>query len=116
MKYHGIIGYDLSAEDPEEPGVWRPNFVEQPSTGDVLNMSTRWQPANNSTNDNIVLSKTINIMMDPFVSENFSKIKYAEYMGTKWRVESVTPNYPRISLTLGGVYNGCEKGTSQSSD
>ena len=106
MKYHGKIGYDFTEEDPNEPGVFRPSFVEKVATGDVLNLSTRWQPANNSTNDNIVLSKSISILMDPFVIENFSHIKYAEYMGVKWRVESATPQYPRIVLNLGGVYNG----------
>ena len=106
MKYHGMIGYDFTTEDPDEPGVFRPNLVEKIATGDVLNLSTRWQAANNSTNDNIVLSKSISIMMDPFVIDNFSRIKYAEYMGVKWRVESATPQYPRIVLNLGGVYNG----------
>lgn len=112
MKYHGIIGYDLTSEDPDEPGVWRPSFVEKVATGDVLDMSSKWEKYNDSTNDNISLSKKISVMMDPFIAENFSRIRYVEYMGEKWRVESATPQYPRIILTLGGVYNGKPKGTS----
>lgn len=106
MKYHGKIGYDLTTERPGEPGVFDPSFIEKVATGDVLNMSTKWKEDRDSSNNDIVLNKQISIMMDPFVSENFSRIRYAEYMGTNWRVESVTPQYPRIILTLGGVYNG----------
>lgn len=106
MKYHGMIGYDLTKEDPNEPGVYRPSFIEKPATGDVLNMSTKWKEDRDSSNDDIVLNKQVSIMMDPFITENFSRIRYVEYMGTKWRVESATPQYPRIILTLGGVYNG----------
>lgn len=106
MKYHGKIGYDLTAERPDEPGVFDPSFIEKVATGDVLNMSTKWKEDRDSSNDDIVLNKQISVMMDPFVSENFSRIRYVEYMGTNWRVESVTPQYPRIILTLGGVYNG----------
>ncbi len=106
MKFHGIIGYDLTVERPDEPGVFDPSFIEKVATGDVLDMSSKWEKYNDSTNDNISLSKKISIMMDPFVVENFSRIRYVEYMGEKWRVESATPQYPRIILTLGGVYNG----------
>lgn len=112
MKYHGKIGYELSVEDPEEPGVWRPTFIEKVATGDVLDLSTRWQQDKDSTIDDIVLKKKISILRDPFVEANFSHIRYVEYMGTKWRVESVVPQYPRIELTLGGVYNGKQKRTT----
>lgn len=111
MKFHGIIGYDLTVENPDEPGVWKPSFVEKVATGDVLNLSSRWREDKDSTNNDITISKQISIMMDPFVSQNFSHIRYVEYMGAKWRVETATPQYPRIILTLGGVYNGKQKGT-----
>lgn len=111
MKFHGIIGYDLTVEREDEPGVFDPSFVEKVATGDVLDLSTRWQADKDSSNDDIVLNKRISIMMDPFVSQNFSQIRYVRYMGTNWRVESATPQYPRIILNLGGVYNGKQKGT-----
>jgi hypothetical protein len=28
-----------------------------------------------------------------------------EYMGTKWKVSNVEVKYPRLILSLGGVYN-----------
>lgn len=111
MKYCGMIGYDLTVEDPDEPGVWRPNFIERKAKGDVLDLSTRWQADKDSANDDIVLTKKISIMMDPFVEANFSHIRYATYKGVKWRVESARPVYPRIELTLGGVYNGSTQRT-----
>lgn len=112
MKFRGIIGYDIPVEDPDEPGVFMPQFVERKATGDVLDLSTKWKTDKDSTNDDIVLSKKISILMDPFVEANFSHIRYVIYMGTKWRVESATPRYPRIELTLGGVYNGKPKGST----
>lgn len=111
MKYSGIIGYVITYEDPEAPSVYRTKFVKRKAKGDVLDLSTRWQKDKDSTNDDIVLSKKISIIMDPFVAKNFSYIRYVTYMGVKWRVESATPQYPRIVLTLGGVYNGGEEGS-----
>lgn len=86
------------------PGVYLPNqVVEREYSGDVIKMSTDWQsPA--TLNDNLNLNKTISIIADPFSYENFAYIRYVEYMGVKWKVKTAEPMYPRIQLSIGGVY------------
>lgn len=86
------------------PGVYLPNqVVEREYSGDVIKMSTDWQsPA--TLNDNLNLNKTISIIADPFSYENFANIRYVEYMGVKWKVKTAEPMYPRIQLSIGGVY------------
>ena len=59
-----------------------------------------------TVNDNVVISNQISIIADPFAMSNFHNIKYVEYMGTRWKITSVDVQYPRLLLTLGGVYNG----------
>lgn len=86
------------------PGVYLPNqVVEREYSGDVIKMNTDWQsPA--TLNDNLNLNKTISIIADPFSYENFANIRYVEYMGVKWKVKTAEPMYPRIQLSIGGVY------------
>ena len=37
--------------------------------------------------------------------ENYSQIRYVEYLGAKWRVTKVEVRHPRLVLSIGGVYN-----------
>ena len=60
-------------------------------------------------NDNINISNRISIVADPYAIQNFHTMRYATFMGTKWKVKSVNVNYPRLILSLGGVWNGNEK-------
>ena len=86
------------------PGVYLPNqVVEREYSGDVIKMSTDWQ-SSATLNDNLNLNKTISIIADPFSYENFANIRYVEYMGVKWKVKTAEPMYPRIQLSIGGVY------------
>ena len=48
----------------------------------------------------------ISILADPFAYQNFSNIKYVEYMDALWNVESIEVQQPRLILNVGGVYNG----------
>ena len=32
-------------------------------------------------------------------------MRYVEFMGAKWKISSVEVQYPRLILTVGGVYN-----------
>ena len=100
-KYYGLIGFEVNVET--SPGVWE-GFVEKPYRGDLQKLMNR-SPEINQRNENISLSNQVSIVADPFALNNFSTIRYIEYLGTKWEVMSVEVYYPRLLLHIGGVYN-----------
>lgn len=102
-KWYGVIGYDETLET--RPGVWMNQITERNYYGDVIRNSRRLQTAN-QLNDNINISNEISIVADPYANQNFHAMRYVEFMGTKWKIENVTVQYPRLILSLGGVYNG----------
>jgi hypothetical protein len=101
-KYFGKIGYISTQET--RPGVWRSVVTEREYYGDVIRNTRRLDTAE-QVNDNIDISNQISIVADPFAYENFHSMRYVEFMGTKWKVRTVDVQYPRLILTLGGVYN-----------
>ena len=52
------------------------------------------------------ISNEITILADAYAFQNYQNIRYAEVMGARWKVNYVEVQYPRLRLTLGGVYNG----------
>ena len=102
-KWYGVIGYDETLET--RPGVWVNKITERNYYGDVIRNSRRLQNAN-QLNDNINISNEISIVADPYANQNFHAMRYVEFMGTKWKIENITVQYPRLILSLGGVYNG----------
>ena len=102
-KSYGNVGFAKTVET--EPGIWEDQVIPKSYYGDV--MSDRWKRQNSGgVNDDISISNVISIVADTFANENCSEIVYVEYMGTKWKVTDVEPQYPRLLLTMGGVYNG----------
>ena len=101
-KFCGKVGYAITEETA--PGVWEPTIVERTYYGDVLKNKTMWQQSE-TLNDDINVTSNISILADAFAYQNFSCIKYVEFMGAKWKVTSISPERPRIVLTLGGLYN-----------
>ena len=101
-KYHGFIGYGVTTE--VRPGVWKPVITEREVFGDVI-INTKKSENPGQSNDNIVINTQISFLADPFAMNNFHLIKYAPYMGAKWKVTQVSEQRPRLVLTLGGVYN-----------
>lgn len=102
-KFYGKIGYAVTAE--VRPGVWKEQITEREYYGDVLRNMRRLETSG-QVNDNINVSNIISIVADPFANENFHAMRYVEYMGSKWKVSSVEVQYPRLQLTIGGLYNG----------
>lgn len=104
-KFYGVIGY---AEQQVEtaPGVWEDQITERSYAGDLVRNANRWSASSDSTNDNLNINNQISIISDPYAKQNFHQMKYVEFMGAKWRITSVDVQYPRLILTIGGVYNG----------
>lgn len=101
-KYYGNIGFSTLIET--KPDVWEEKWTIRKYKGDVSRNSRRLE-SSDKLNDNISINNEIRILADPYACQNFHAIKYVEYLGTKWKVSNVTVEYPRLILTLGGVYN-----------
>ena len=56
-------------------------------------------------NDDISVSNELSIVADPFATQNFHRMRYAEFMGVKWKITSVDVQYPRLILTMGDLYH-----------
>ena len=102
-KFCGIIGYSETVE--VKPGIWKEQITEKKYYGDLLRNSRRLQTVD-KLNDDINVSNEISIVADPYANQNFHLMRYVIFMGTKWKISNVEVQYPRLLLTIGGVYNG----------
>ena len=102
-KFYGNVGYISTKE--VEPGIWSEEIKEIPYYGDIVRNTSKYQ-SSGGVNDNITINNNISIIADPYAMENFQHMRYVIFMSTKWKIENVEIQYPRIILTVGGVYNG----------
>lgn len=107
-KFYGVIGYVETAE--VEPGVWVENNVtEREYYGDLIRNFGKHETSGN-VNDNINIANEVSIVADPYATEHFFAIRYIKFtipnIGGAWKVTNAEVAYPRINLTIGGVYNG----------
>ena len=89
-KFYGAIGYAISEEIT--PGVWKEQFKECYYSGDLIRNVRRLQSTNN-LNDDINIGNDISIM------------RYVNFMGVNWTITNVEVQYPRLLLSIGGLYN-----------
>lgn len=102
-KYYGKIGYAETVETA--PGVWKEQITERNYFGDLTRITRRLQ-SSDKVNDDINISNELSIVADPYAMNNFHSMRYVEFMGTRWKVSTVEVQYPRLILSLGGLYNG----------
>ena len=102
-KFYGEIGYAVLEETA--PGVWTEKIAKREYYGDLIR-NTRNLQSSGQVNDNINISNEISIVADPFAMNNFHSMRYVNYMGANWKITGVEVKYPRLILTVGGVYNG----------
>ena len=103
MKWYGIIGYVETVET--EPGIWEEQVTERSYYGESTRLASKFQTSG-GVNDNVDISNELSIVADPFAIEKFHAIRYAVIGNVKWKVTTVTPQFPRLILSIGGVYNG----------
>ena len=102
-KFYGEIGFAETVETV--PGVWDERIIKRNYFGELIR-NTRRLESSGQVNDNVNVENQISILADPYANQNFHSIRYVEFMGAAWKVSKVEVQYPRLILTLGGVYNG----------
>lgn len=106
MKFYGKIGFRETAES--YPDVWTPRIEEHTYYGDVLKFG-RTLTSENEINDSVKISNRISIVADPYARKHFFNILYVDWQDAKWKVSDVEVAFPRLILTLGGLYNESEE-------
>ena len=102
-KYYGSVGYEDTVEN--DSGIFEEMITEREYYGDVVRNNRRLENSG-EISDSINVTNQISIVADPYAVQNFWKIRYATFMSQKWKVKEVTVEFPRLILTLGGLYNG----------
>lgn len=102
-KYFGKIGFGMPTE--VRRGVVKNVITEVEYYGDIIQDYRKMQSSGN-LNDNVTLSNQFSILSDPFALTNIKNMLYLEYLGTKWKINTVEIHYPRLTLWIGGVWNG----------
>ena len=102
-KFYGPIGFAETEET--KPGVWKEQIVERKYYGDLNRNNRRLQTAD-KLNDDVTISNEISIVADPYANNHFHSIRYVEFQGARWKVSNIDVQFPRLILTLGGLYNG----------
>lgn len=109
-KWCGKIGYALTSEI--RPGVWDDSIIERQYFGEEVKTARRFEKSGN-VNDNLNVSLELSVIADPFANQNFQSMKYITFMESKWEITNVELQYPRMILTIGGIYNGPEPEPSE---
>lgn len=103
-KFFGQIGYVRTEET--KPGIWTKDLTEKTYSGEYTRLSRRWSNSQ-KINSDIDLTAEISIVADQILLDNLENIKYVKLRGKPWNVEHIEDTqYPRLTLTIGGVYNG----------
>lgn len=102
-KWYGKVGYVTTTE--VEPGVWENDETTRQYYGELVRNSSKFQTSG-GVNDDKDISAELSIVADSYAELHFHAIRYVEFGGVKWKVNSVEPRRPRLILALGGEYNG----------
>ena len=102
-KWFGEIGFGETSET--SPGVWTETVTSRKYYGDLIRNSRRLQSSSEKVNDDLNISNQLSIVAVPYATKNFHMMRYATVMNAKWKITDVEVQYPRLILTLGGVYN-----------
>lgn len=100
-RFSGKLGFVMTRETEE--GVWLEDFVELPVKGTIRSLYVR-NDNSSSVNTNLRLTNEISILMDSKIETYIQTLTYVIWKGSKWAVQSIGVNYPRLTINLGGLY------------
>lgn len=101
-KFYGPVGY--AEYDTVAPGRVTEKIIERKYYGDIQKYNRKLE-SSNDINDNINVSMKISIVADAYAYDHFFAIRYVKYAGATWKVIDISPERPRLILTIGGLYN-----------
>ena len=102
-KFYGAVGY--GEQQNVTPGVWQDVIVERMYYGDIP-QNIKKPDESDKTNDDVRIQNTFSFIADAYALEHFFNIRYVVWAGACWKVDSVEVNMPRLTLRVGGIYNG----------
>lgn len=102
-RFFGKVGYGETVN--KGAGVWEDAITARSYYGDVVKNNLNVGNGD-KVNDDLSVTNSISIVADAYALNHFSNIRYVEWAGATWKVESVTQAHPRLILGLGGVYHG----------
>ena len=102
--YYGNVGFGTTVEVSK--GVFEDKIVEHKLSGEIVRDSYRHKEGTDKVNPDTVLVNTFRLLADGYAEQNFLAIRYIEYQGIKWKAQSIQYERPRITVTVGEVWNG----------
>ena len=105
-KWHGYIGYVEKGVEIE-PGIYKDKMVEREYSGDSYKNNSLIQNSGN-VSDDVNITNQISIVADPYATYHMYDMRYVTFQGRKWKVTNIGEQYPRLVLTLGGLYTNGE--------
>lgn len=104
MKWYGQIGFTDTQET--RPDFWEEVITKRNYYGDVYRKSRQLNDSG-YINGEINYQMEFSILADPYARNHIDTMRYVTMDGCKYTVASVDPTaYPRLTLSVGGVYNG----------
>lgn len=104
-KFVGKIGFSLEPDDVSETGIAVPVITEKTYYGDIMNATYKWND-NSKVNEDLNISNKFSVVANSFAVNNIGRMLYVDWKGTKWKIITAELAWPRITLYVGGLYNG----------
>lgn len=102
-RFAGDIGFGITVET--SPGVWEEIVYRRKYYGDIDRAQSGFNDTEKVVSD-IRVNNSFRVVADAFATNNFFNMRFVEWAGVCWTITNVEVRYPRLVLTIGGVYNG----------
>lgn len=109
-KYAGMIGFAKNVE--VESGDYEDVVTERRYRGDILRNNQKFA-VGGTTSGELRITNQFSILADNYAFDHISEIRYLEWRGNRWIVDYIDIEYPRLVMTIGGLYNGPQAGIAE---
>lgn len=101
-KWAGQIGFMTTKSI--QPGVHAESIETRYYFGDVMRDTSAWKQISSQMNPDLAVNNRISIVSDPYANHHYSEIRWVSWNGHKWKVTGVEVQYPRLILSISGLY------------